>query len=239
VNCVPVTSAGPAAPGLAPGTGLELPETGLDASAGSLLFLAIVCLLVGTTMVLLARERGRTGPAILVSLLVVGTMSALVTIGVQPSAQASTPGCSSASPGSSSPGSTTAGPSSPGTSAPSSPVYVNHLAVSQTSTLEGLAPGVAPIPIAGRLVNEGGDSTWITAVDVEISSITRRSDSTIGSCDASDYLVGDPRMPVEQALGPEGSTRFTGATIGFVNKSSNQDACKGAVIHLRYTANPS
>ena len=37
---------------------------------------------------------------------------------------------------------------------------------------------------------------------------------------------------------PGGSTAFAGASIGFNDKSTNQDACKGATIPLLYTANP-
>jgi len=37
---------------------------------------------------------------------------------------------------------------------------------------------------------------------------------------------------------PGGSTAFAGASIGFNDKSTNQDACKGATIQLLYTANP-
>jgi len=45
-------------------------------------------------------------------------------------------------------------------------------------------------------------------------------------------------MPVGQTLGPETSAAFSGALIGFNNKSTNQDTCKGATISLLYTANP-
>lgn len=34
------------------------------------------------------------------------------------------------------------------------------------------------------------------------------------------------------------ATPFRGASIGFSDKSTNQDACKGAAIKLLYTANP-
>ena len=45
-------------------------------------------------------------------------------------------------------------------------------------------------------------------------------------------------MPVGRTLDPGGSTLFAGASIGFYDKSTNQDACWGATILLRYTANP-
>ena len=45
-------------------------------------------------------------------------------------------------------------------------------------------------------------------------------------------------MPVGRTLDPGGSTPFSGAFIGFSDKSTNQDACQGAAIKLLYTANP-
>lgn len=39
----------------------------------------------------------------------------------------------------------------------------------QTSTMVGLAPGVAPAPITGRLVNHSDESTRVSANDVTIT----------------------------------------------------------------------
>ena len=50
-----------------------------------------------------------------------------------------------------------------------------------------------------------------------------------------DVVLLDVRMPVGETLGPDGDgTDFAGAAIGFNNKSTNQDACQGATIRLRY-----
>jgi hypothetical protein len=104
--------------------------------------------------------------------------------------------------------------------------------------MEGLAPGIAPADITGLVVNNGPDSTFIAAIEVEITSITTHPRSPAGRCDATDYALSDPRMTVGQTLGPGVSTTFAGASIGFSNKSSNQDACKRATIDLRYTTVP-
>jgi hypothetical protein len=45
-------------------------------------------------------------------------------------------------------------------------------------------------------------------------------------------------MPVGRMLDPGGSTDFAGASIGFADNTTNQDACQRSVIHLLYTANP-
>jgi hypothetical protein len=197
-----------------------LPETGLGAAVGLLLLLAIACLVAGTTLVLLAR-RSRGGPAILVLLLLLCAVTTMSTLGTATPAQAATPGCSS---------------SSSSTSLSSS---VDRLILTQTSTTVGLAPGVAPAPITGRLVNHSAENTHITAVDVEIASITPRSNPAANACRVDDYQVIAPRMRVRRTLGPGGSTPFAGASIEFNNKLTNQDGCKGATINLHYTANPS
>jgi hypothetical protein len=228
----------------------ELPDTGLGAYFGLLLLLAISCLIAGVTLVLLAR-RSRGGLAVLVLLLLLGTVTTVSTLGMVTPAQAATPGCSpppssSSSSGSSSSGSALSGSSASGSSSASSPSAppstasssVGRLTVTQTSTMAGLAPGVAPTPITGRLVNHSAESTHITAVGVEIASITPGFNSSAGACGVGDYEVIAARMRVGRTLGPEGSTAFAGASIGFNNKKTNQDGCQGATVHLLYTTNP-
>jgi hypothetical protein len=112
------------------------------------------------------------------------------------------------------------------------------LTVTQTSTLEGLAPGIAPLAITGSVANNAPDSTHITAIDVQITAITPGLGSPAGTCSPSDYRVLDTSMPVSQTIGPGGSTSFGGASIAFSDKTTNQDACQDATVHLLYTANP-
>jgi len=131
---------------------------------------------------------------------------------------------------------------SPGASAPAAAADCatadNSLAVTQTSTLEGLAPGVAPVPITGLAVNNGTDSTYIAAVTVEITLVTADPGAPAGACGVGDYLLLDTTMAVGKTLGPGGSASFGGASIGFADKTTNQDACQHATVHLLYTANP-
>jgi hypothetical protein len=114
---------------------------------------------------------------------------------------------------------------------------VSSVTVIQTSPLENLAPGVAPAAITGQIINNSPDSIFITAVTVEITSVTRDPGSVAGACDASDYTLLDSRMSVERTLAAVGgSTTFSGASLGFNNKSVNQDACQRATVQLLYTA---
>lgn len=133
-----------------------------------------------------------------------------------------------------------------GVSAPATPARAasgcstgdNSLTITQTSSMNGIAPGIAPRAIVGVVTNNGADRTDITAIDVEITSVTTDPGSPPGACDASDYLLLDTRMPVGRTLDPGGSTTFDGAAIGFNNKTTSQDACQHATVHLLYTANP-
>lgn len=110
------------------------------------------------------------------------------------------------------------------------------LVITQTSTIEGLAPSAAPVAIAGTVTNTSRDSTYITHVTVRISSITRAEESGAGSCSAADYVVSNSRMAVERGLPELSSLPFSGASIGFRNSSHNQDACKRATVHLAYVS---
>jgi len=114
----------------------------------------------------------------------------------------------------------------------------NSLTVTVTSTMEGLAPGIAPVPITGLVANNGTDSTYITAVTVEITSVTADPGAPAGACGVGDYLLLDTTMAVGKYLGPGGSAPFDGASIGFADKATNQDACQHATVHLLFTANP-
>lgn len=188
-----------------------LPNTGLAVNLGLLLAIAIGCLVVGTVLVLARRGRRKAVTSALMILSVAGV--AFVIPGAP--ARASNSDCGTP----------------PATSE-------NSLTVRQTSTMVDLAPGGVPVAITGLVVNNSTDDTYITAVEVEITSVTVRPGSKPGVCDASDYFLLDTRMFVHRPLGPGGAAPFTGASIGLTNKPTNQDACQHAIIHLLYTANP-
>ncbi|HEY0217375.1 MAG TPA: hypothetical protein VGC57_13385 [Cellulomonas sp.] len=128
-----------------------------------------------------------------------------------------------------------AAPSPAAAAGPDCYVAANSLTITQTSTMSGLAPGVAPAAITGLVVNNGTDSTVVVAIDVAIAFVTLDPDAPAGTCDASDYLLTDTRMPIGRTLDPGGSATFAGASIGFSDKSTNQDACQHATVALLYT----
>ena len=110
------------------------------------------------------------------------------------------------------------------------------LTITQTSVNTGLGPGVAPSPLTAEVTNRAPESTVVTAITVEITGVTKTASAVEGPCDASDYLLLDARMPVGRTLRPYETVPFSGASIGFIDKSTNQDACQGARVTLRYTS---
>ena len=112
---------------------------------------------------------------------------------------------------------------------------VNSLTITQTSTMTGMAPGAAPAAITGTVTNNGADETTITAITVSIDGVTHRAGAAPGTCDAGDFVLVEPRMPVGMTLDAGASAVFEGASIGFRSDLTNQDACKGSTVRLRYT----
>ncbi len=186
-----------------------LAYSGPGANVSLLVILAVVFLVVGGVILLWTGRRGRIASGVL--LLLISAAAVTITAGTPGRALAATD-CPSAD---------------------------NSLTIVQTSVMDDLAPGTAPVPIAGMVRNNGADSTYIEAVDVRITRVVPAPGAVPGLCDASDYLLVRSLMPVGRTLVPGGSTEFSGASIGLRNKSVNQDTCKGARIELLYTANPS
>lgn len=62
--------------------------------------------------------------------------------------------------------------------------------------------------------------------------MTKARNAAAGPCGPSDYRLTATRMPVDAVLEPRQKAPFTGARIGFYDKSVNQDACKGATVAL-------
>ena len=194
-----------------------------DTGAPVLLFLLIagVLLIAGAVLLLLTRghHRGAAGTALVLVLVVCGALAPGLT--ATPAAHASTPGC-------------------PAAQAPiglvPGPLVRSALTIVQTSTMTGLAPGVAPVPIAGTVTNQGTARTFVAAVTVTIAGVRKAVGAVDGVCEAVDYVVLDTTMPVRQALDPGESATFAGARIGFRDVATNQDACQRAVVDLHYVS---
>jgi hypothetical protein len=103
----------------------------------------------------------------------------------------------------------------------------------QTSTITGLRPGGSAQTLSGNFTNttNSGGTVYVTSVTASISSVTGGD----GACDATDYTLANAVMTVGADI-PAGTAQgaWTGATIQFNNKITNQDGCKNATVNLAY-----
>ena len=127
----------------------------------------------------------------------------------------------------------TAGGSGDGTASAGS---TTGITVNQTSTLNAMYPGDSAQPLSGDFTNTNSGPVYVGTVTASIQSVDKATDAPAGTCDASDFTLSDTVMTVNAEV-PSGSNKgsWSGATIKFNNKTdTNQDACKGATVHLHY-----
>jgi hypothetical protein len=109
------------------------------------------------------------------------------------------------------------------------------LTVAQTSTISNMYPGDSAQAISGTVTNNAANSAYVTQVVASIAGVTQAASAT-GTCDASDYTLANATMPVAKDIAAGATAPFSGATIKFNNKATNQDGCKGATVNLAYAA---
>lgn len=128
----------------------------------------------------------------------------------------------------------TAGGSGAGTASTSNPS--TQLTVNQTGTLTAMYPGDAAQTLSGDFDNPTGNSVRVETVTASISSVTKAAGAPAGTCDATDYTLSSAVMGVHAEVSSGlAQGNWTGATIQFNDKAAaNQDACKGATVHLAY-----
>jgi ABC-type spermidine/putrescine transport system permease subunit II len=124
-----------------------------------------------------------------------------------------------------------AGGSGTGTATTSTNVPITAV---QTSVVSGLQPGGAAQTLSGNFTNGNTSPVYVSSVTASISSVTINGEVAVG-CDATDYTIANAAMTVGAEV-PAGTAKgaWTGATITFNNKATNQDACKGATVNLAY-----
>lgn len=112
---------------------------------------------------------------------------------------------------------------------------VAAITVNQNTVLTDMYPGDTAQTISGDFTNANDGPVYVGTVTVSISSVTLATGAAAGTCDASDYTLANAAMTVNAQV-PAGTDvgAWTGATIQFNNKATNQDACKGAIVNLAY-----
>jgi len=109
------------------------------------------------------------------------------------------------------------------------------LTANQTTVLTAMYPGDSAQTITGNFDNPNTGLIQVASVTASIASVTKAAGAPAGTCDESDFTLASAVMTVnaEVAAGTAKGS-FTGATIKFNDKASNQDACKGATVNLAY-----
>ncbi len=127
----------------------------------------------------------------------------------------------------------TAGGSGTGTGATAA--SNSNVTVVQTSTVTAMQPGDAAQTLTGKFNNPNTGPAYVGTVTASIASVTKDPGAVAGTCDATDYTLANAAMTVNAEV-PAGTAvgNWTGATIKFNNKATNQNQCKGATVNLAY-----
>jgi len=123
-----------------------------------------------------------------------------------------------------------------GTGSGTTSAGASNLTIVQTSTIANMYPGDAPQTISGTVTNGAANSAYVNTVTASIASVTQAA-GAVGTCDSTDYTLATPTMTVASDIAAGASKPFTGATLQFNNKASNQDGCKGATVNLAFSSN--
>ena len=128
------------------------------------------------------------------------------------------------------------------------------ITVNQTSTITGLYPGGSAVTLSGNFSNPNTGPVKVQGVTVAfraINPITAADGTTpiLTGCTIADYSLGgtvgagqivgttgDLAATDEIARLTDNTGSWTGLTIQMNDLSTNQDACKNAVVHLTYTS---
>jgi hypothetical protein len=123
-----------------------------------------------------------------------------------------------------------------GTGSASTQASVSTLTVNQVSTVTNMGPGDSPQTLSGTFNNSNPGPAYVGTVTASVASVTKAVGAVAGTCDATDYTLANAAMTVNTQV-PAGTSQgsWTGATLKFNNKATNQDACKGATVNLAYT----
>lgn len=112
---------------------------------------------------------------------------------------------------------------------------VTAIVANQTTTISSLSPDGVVQTISGNFTNSNSSQVYVTSVTASIASVVKAQGAPAGTCDATDYTLLNTVMTIGRQIPPGTNVdTWSGATISFNNKSTNQDACKGATVNLAY-----
>ena len=102
--------------------------------------------------------------------------------------------------------------------------------VNQTSTVAGLAPGLPAQSLAGNFDNPNAGPVYVAAVTATVTSTDK------AGCGPTDYTIAGTAPVTAQVAAGSGVGAWTGLTIQFNNKGTNQDVCKNALVTIAYAS---
>jgi hypothetical protein len=110
------------------------------------------------------------------------------------------------------------------------------ITVVQTSTPSGLTPGSAPQALSGNFTNPGG-AVHVATVTAALGSVTNALGDPIDGCTTSDYQINSAHPTINLTIaGGTGVGAWSGPTLQMLDSGANQDACKGAIVHVTYSS---
>jgi len=129
----------------------------------------------------------------------------------------------------------------------------NPVVVKQTSAVTAMAPGIAPQPLSGNFDNPNPGPVFVAAVQATISSVTVVAPSVapspaVPACTVTDFVLAGGTAGATPQIAttttgvgvevPAGNAQgqWSGLTLQFNNKATNQDACKNSTVNITYTA---
>jgi hypothetical protein len=115
-----------------------------------------------------------------------------------------------------------------GTGSASTSAGNGSVTVNQTSTVTDMAPGIAAQALSGNFTNTGTSPVYVGSITASIAT-----DKT--GCDATDYTLVQPSAVNAEIAPGTGVGSWSGGSIAFNNKTTNQDACKGATVTITYS----
>ena len=111
-----------------------------------------------------------------------------------------------------------------------------NITVIQTSTVTNMHPGDTAQTLSGNFNNTNAGPVYVGTVTASIGSVAKAGGAPAGTCDATDYTLANAAMTVgTEVPSGNGVGSWSGATIKFNNKATNQDACQGGTVNLAYT----
>jgi hypothetical protein len=111
------------------------------------------------------------------------------------------------------------------------------LTINQVGSISGLLPGGGSQPIEYSIDNTTTGNQDVTGVTVAIASIDAPNATTLLTCTTDDFTLTQPNTaPGDIVANTTYTSNPSGASISMKDSLSNQDGCKGATVHLSFTA---